>query len=44
MTEIEQCYTGGQALVDDAKAAIADISAGEFIKGAKAIGTVVSDF
>ena len=44
LTEIEQCYSGGQGLVDDAHAALSDIKSGEFIKGAKAIGKVVGEF
>ena len=44
LTEIEQCYSGGQGIVDDAQAALSDIKAGEFIKGAEAIGKVVGEF
>jgi len=31
MTELEQCFTGGEGLVTDAEAAIADIKAGSYI-------------
>ena len=31
LEEIETCYTGGQGIVDDAEAALADIKDGHFI-------------
>jgi hypothetical protein len=44
MTEIEQCFTGGQSLVTDAEAALAEIKAGSYIKGAEDVYKVVQDF
>ena len=36
MTEIEACFQGSETMVTDAEAALADIEAGDIIKGAKA--------
>lgn len=44
MTEIEQCWTGGEGMVEDAEAALADIKAGHYIKGAQDIYKVVQEF
>ena len=44
MTEIEQCWTGGEGIVDDAEAALADIKAGSYIKGAEDIYKVIQEF
>ena len=44
MTEIEQCWTGGEHIVDDAEAALADIKAGHYIKGAEDLYTVIKGF
>ena len=44
MTEIDQCWTGGQGIVDDAEAALADIKAGHYIKGAEDLYTVIKEF
>lgn len=43
LTEIEQCFTGGQGLVTDAEAALADIKSGQMINGIKAVGKVVNE-
>lgn len=40
LTEIEACYQGGQQIVTDSKAAIADFEAGDYFKGIKDAGTV----
>jgi len=44
MTEIEQCFNGGEGIVTDAESALADIKAGSYIKGAKDIHKVIQDF
>ena len=44
LSEIEQCYTGGQGVVDDAKEALNDIRSGQYIHGAEAIGQVINEF
>ena len=44
LTEIEQCYSGGQGLVDDAKIAIYDFKIGNYKEGAEAIGEIVNQF
>ena len=44
LVEIEQCYNGGEGLVDDAKTALSDIKSGQYLKGAEAIGQVVNEF
>ena len=44
LSEIEQCYQGGEGLVNDAKEALSDLKNKHFIKGAKAIGKVVGEF
>ena len=43
LAEIEQCYKGGDLVVDDAEAALADIKAGHFITGVQDLGKVVYD-
>ena len=43
MTELEACFTGGQGLVTDAEAAIADIKAGHYIKGAEDFAAVLKE-
>ena len=43
LTEIEQCYQGGDLVVSDAQAALADIKAGHFINGVEDLGKVVYD-
>lgn len=44
LEEIETCYQGSTAIVDDVKIAIGDIKSGEFIAGIKEIGTIVDQF
>ena len=38
LAEIEKCYSGGDVLVTDAQAVLADIKAGHFIQGASDFG------
>jgi len=43
LTEIESCYQGGDNVVIDAEAALADIKSGKFISGVKDIGKIVNE-
>ena len=43
LSEIEQCYSGGQGLVTDAEKALADIKSGAFIAGIQDFGKVIWD-
>ena len=43
LTEIEQCYSGGQGLITDVQKALADIKSGHFISGVQDVGQVIWD-
>ena len=43
LDEIEKCFTGGQTLVTDAEAALADIKSGKFLDGVKDVGKIIND-
>jgi len=44
LAEIEQCYSGGEGLLNDVQSALSDIKAGSFVKGIEDIGMVINDF